>query len=176
MKLGIIVSSTRPNRQGGTIGTWVQKLAQEAGHEATLLDLAVIDLPFLDEPEIPMAGNYQNDHTRQWAETVKAYDGFVIVTAEYNHSYPAPLKNALDTLYAEWLHKPVGFVGYGVKGGVRAIEHLRGVVANLKMRVASNEASLMLFQQRDEQGNFVPKESDIKAVHDMLSEVAELGK
>lgn len=55
------------------------------------------------------------------------------MSPEYNHSTTAPLKNALDHLYREWHDKAVGFVGYGVDGGVRAVEHLRAITAELGM-------------------------------------------
>jgi NAD(P)H-dependent FMN reductase len=70
----------------------------------------------------------------RWAETVEAADGFVLITPEYNHGYPAALKNALDLVYAEWGRKPVAFVSYGgPAGGVRAVQQLREVVIELDL-------------------------------------------
>lgn len=71
-------------------------------------------------------------HTRRWAQAVGACDGFLLVAPEYNHSLPAALKNALDFLHREWHDKAAGIVGYGVGGGVRASEHLRQVLAELR--------------------------------------------
>lgn len=176
MKIGIIIGSTRPNRQGHIHAKWVESFVEEAGHEATTLDLAEINLPFLNEPASPKQGNYQHEHTQKWAAIVGGLDAFIIVTPEYNHSYPAPLKNALDTLYAEWNHKPVGFVGYGVRGGARAIAHLRDVVAELKMQATSAEVCLLVFAQQDEQGHFVPNEGDQKAARAVVAELAELAE
>lgn len=69
----------------------------------------------------------------RWQETLAGFDGFVVVTGEYNHSVPAALKNALDQACKEWMRKPMGFVGYGGVGAARAIEHLRGIAVELQM-------------------------------------------
>ncbi|MFN8632350.1 MAG: NAD(P)H-dependent oxidoreductase [Chloroflexota bacterium] len=134
-RLGIIIASTRPGRVGLPVGEWVHHRAVEhGGFEAELLDLAEIALPFFDEPKHPRLGQYLHDHTKAWSATVAAQDAFVIVTPEYNHGFNAPLKNAIDYLWAEWQHKPVGFVAYGgVAAGTRAIQMLKPVLAVLKM-------------------------------------------
>lgn len=134
-KIAIIIGSTRPNRFGPKVAAWVKTIADESKEaEFSIVDLAEINLPLLDEPKPPMAGGYQNDHTKAWANTIAGFDGFIVVTPEYNHGYPAALKNAFDFLYAEWNHKPVAFVSYGAgAGGARAVEQLRQVVSNLEM-------------------------------------------
>jgi NAD(P)H-dependent FMN reductase len=79
-------------------------------------------------------GQYANDHTKVWSETISGYDGFVLVTPEYNRSPSGALKNALDFLYKEWNNKAVGFVSYGAQAsGLRAVEHLRQIVGELQM-------------------------------------------
>lgn len=160
LHIGIIVASNRPNRYGKQIGDWVNSVAQKRdGFAYTQLDLNDIDLPFLDEPKLPAQGDYQHEYTKKWAKLVGEQDGFLIVTCEYNHGYPASLKNALDTLFAEWQHKPVGFVGYGAMGGVRAIEHLVPVVTNLDMIPQSSSGKgtyILLFQNLNSEGKFVP--------------------
>lgn len=93
------------------------------------MDLRDYPLPHLDEPLPPTMGQYQNDHTKQWAEKIASFDGFVFVTPEYNHSTSGVLKNAIDYLYTEWNNKAAGFVSYGGVGGARAVEHLRLVAA-----------------------------------------------
>lgn len=77
---------------------------------------------------------YQHEHTRKWSDTIAAAAGYVLVTPEYNHGYPASLKNALDFLYHEWSGKPVGFVGYGWGGGRMAVDQLHQVVEELHMQ------------------------------------------
>jgi NAD(P)H-dependent FMN reductase len=148
------------------------ELAQDYKEQATfeLVDLKEVNLPLLDEPQPPAMGNYQNDHTKKWAETVESTDAFVMVTPEYNHSYAPALKNAIDFVAKEWRGKPVTFVGYGADaGGARAIEHLRGVVAWLGMYdLAEHILIPNYWTQLDEQGAFTPTDDQIKGAKRML--------
>lgn len=134
-KIGVIVGSTRPQRLGLPIGQWFVHEANAASNELTfdLIDLKEINLPFLDEPKSADTGEYMHEHTKKWSELISGYDGFVLVTAEYNHGPPAPLKNALDFLAKEWSRKPVAFVGYGGLGGARAVTLLRVITSELGM-------------------------------------------
>ncbi|MFD4558444.1 NADPH-dependent FMN reductase [Streptomyces sp. NPDC058469] len=134
-RLHIVVGSTRPGRRGPAIAGWFHELALEhAGFDAGLVDLADVGLPLLDEPRPPQRGSYEHAHTRRWSETVSAADAFVFVVPEYNHSYNAATKNALDYLAREWRGKPVAFVGYGgVAAGARAVQALLPVVIALGM-------------------------------------------
>src|SRR4051794_3468911 len=117
-RIGIILGSTRPGRNGEQVAKWVYDVAaRRTDAEFELVDLADFPLPHLDEPLPPSVGRYQNEHTKQWAATIGSFDGFVIVTPEYNHGTSGVLKNAIDFLYAEWNNKAVGFVSYGGTGG-----------------------------------------------------------
>lgn len=141
LKIGIIVGSTRPSRVGRTIADWFYDQVKDTPDvQFDILDLKEENLPFLDEPGLPSAGNYQNESTKRWGAKVDQYDGYIIVTPEYNHGVAAPLKNALDTIYSEWRRKPVAFVGYGAMGGARAIEQLVQIVTQLNMIPASSTA------------------------------------
>ncbi len=133
--IGIIIGSTRPGRFGPQPGTWLFDLAQQRGDASfDLIDLEQVGLPMLDESIPPLMHQYEHAHTRRWAERVAQLDGFVFVTAEYNHSIPAALKNAIDYLYQEWNYKPASFVSYGSgAGGSRAVEHLRGVMGEMRV-------------------------------------------
>ncbi|MGW7574114.1 NADPH-dependent FMN reductase [Streptomyces sp. NPDC054765] len=133
-KIAIMLGSTRTGRAGERVAQWVLEQAQKRGDaDYDLIDLAEVDLPQIDEPFPPAMGRYTHPHTRQWATTVAAYDGYVLVTPEYNHSFPGVLKNALDRVYAEWNNKAVGLVSYGFDGGVRAVEALRPVLGALQL-------------------------------------------
>jgi len=144
-RIGIILGSTRPNRNGEQVAQWVLDNASKRS-DATfeLVDLRDYPLPLLDEPMPASMGNYQNDHTKKWAAKIASFDGFVFVTPEYNHSTSGALKNALDYLFAEWNNKAVGFVSYGAAGGVRAVEHLRQIVGELMMSDARAQVALSL--------------------------------
>lgn len=134
LKIAVIVGSTRSSRSGLHVAQWFQQqVKQVGGAQFDLIDLKKEDLPFLDEPGLPSMGDYQLESTKNWAKKIDGYDGYVFVTPEYNHGYAATLKNAIDTLYAEWQKKPVAFVGYGVLGGARAIEQLVPVVSQIGM-------------------------------------------
>src|SRR5262249_39145787 len=112
--------------------------------EFELVDLRDYSLPHLDEPLPPSLGQYEHDHTKAWADKIASFDGFVIVTPEYNHSTSGVLKNAIDFLYAEWNNKAVGFVSYGGAGGARAAEHLRLVAGELQMAGEREQVALSL--------------------------------
>jgi NAD(P)H-dependent FMN reductase len=155
----IIIASTRPGRKGKPIGTWVHERALADGRfEVEVADLAELNLPLMDEPNHPSQKNYQHDHTKAWSARVEASDAFVFVTPEYNHSYNAPLKNAIDYLSQEWAHKPAAFVSYGgVAGGARAVLGLRPVLAVLKMVPITDGVTMVGFTQYfDQEGKFNP--------------------
>jgi NAD(P)H-dependent FMN reductase len=162
-KIAIILGSTRPGRRGQAVAEWVASVAAKQTGDVTyeLVDLADFDLPVLDEEHPALFGKYSKDHTTNWGETIAAYDGFVFVTPEYNHSVPGALKNALDYLFAEWNNKAAGFVSYGLHGGTRAVEHLRLVLAELKVATVRSQVVLSLFNDFTysnpaETGTFTP--------------------
>lgn len=172
IRIAIVVGSTRPGRHSKQVADWV--LGRAAAHEEAhfeLLDLAHHDLPLLDEPLPPSMGNYQHEHTRRWAQTISQFDGFIFVTAEYNHSVPGVLKNALDFLYAEWNNKAVGFVSYGSAGGVRAVEHLRLIAGELQMADVRAQVALPFSTEFKDFDTFTPSESaeeDLKPLLEQL--------
>ena len=144
-RIGIILGSTRPNRNGEQVAKWVYDIAsRRSDAEYELVDLRDYPLPHLDEPLPPSFGQYENEHTKAWAGKIASFDGFVIVTPEYNHSTSGVLKNAIDYLYAEWNNKAVGFVSYGGVGGARAAEHLRLVAGELQMADVRQQVALSL--------------------------------
>lgn len=146
LRIGIILGSTRPGRKGDQVARWVLHQAQ-LRDDATydLVDVADFALPHLDEAMPPSMRQYQNDHTKSWSDAIASYDGFVIVTPEYNHSTSGALKNALDYLYAEWNNKAAGFVSYGYSaGGTRAVEHLRLIVGELQIADVRQQVALSI--------------------------------
>jgi NAD(P)H-dependent FMN reductase len=171
-RIGIIVGSTRPGRNGEQVARWVHEQASRRT-DATfeLIDLVDYPLPHLDEPLPPSMGQYQNQHTQEWATKIASYDGFVMVTPEYNHSTSGVLKNAIDYLFAEWNNKAVGFVAYGAVGGARAIEHLRLVSGELKMADVRTGVALSLFSDFEEFSRIKPGPHQLQALTTMLDEL-----
>ncbi len=171
-KIAIILGSTRPGRNGEAVASWVNGLAQKrTDAEFELVDLADYNLPLLDEAVPPALGQYQHEHTKRWAQKIAEFDGFVFVTAEYNRGIPAALKNAIDYLYAEWNNKAAGFVSYGGAGGVRAVEHLRGVMAEMQIADVRAQVSLSLITDFENYSTFVPAPSHEQALDTMLDQV-----
>src|SRR5690606_20735313 len=110
LRIGIILGSTRPGRRGAQVAKWVLEKAQaHGGAQFELIDLADYPLPHLDEAIPPSAQQYANEHTKAWSRTIDGFDGFILVTPEYNRSTSGVLKNAIDYLYHEWNNKAVGF-------------------------------------------------------------------
>jgi NAD(P)H-dependent FMN reductase len=135
IKIKILAGSSRPGRFNIQPATWIYEIAKKRTDiEVELVDLAELNLPFLDEPVPPSLNQYSKDYTKKWSERIAETDGFIFVTPEYNHSFSPVLKNAIDYLYWEWNFKPVSYVSYGsLAGGARAVEHLRGVAGETKM-------------------------------------------
>ncbi|GAA4547176.1 NADPH-dependent FMN reductase [Amycolatopsis samaneae] len=133
VRLAVVVGSVREGRFAPVVADWFAGEAAAHGRfEVDVVDLA--------EPELPMVlpafgatpGPAVLAEVAKVTPRLAGADAFVVVTPEYNHSYPASLKNAIDWHNPEWHAKPVGFVSYGgMSGGLRAVEHLRGVFAEL---------------------------------------------
>ena len=154
-RIAIIIGSTRTHRRGRAVAEWVHQHALQhspAGVDFDLVDLADFALPVLDEPAPAAWGIYAHEHTRRWAETIRAYDGYVFVLTEYNHGVPGPLKNALDYLYDEWSDKSVGFVSYGLHGGIRAVEQMRTIAAEFKLADVRDQVTLSIYEDFDFEG------------------------
>jgi NAD(P)H-dependent FMN reductase len=138
LNIQVILGSTRKGRRGENVARWVVERASSAGEfQVELIDLAEYPLPFYEETMSPAGhhGSYVQEEQRRFVAKIAQADGYVMVTPEYNHSFSAVLKNALDHGYYEWNNKPVAFVSYaGVAvGGARAVEQLRLVVIELQM-------------------------------------------
>ncbi len=145
--LHVIIASTRPGRVGPAIAQWFfERALEQDAFDVELVDLATMDLPLFNEPHQPVAQQYEFEHSKRWAASVSRADAFVFVMPEYNHSFNAALKNALDYLYHEWRDKPVGLVSYGGGAlGARAVEALKPVLASLRL-VFTGEMSISLRQ------------------------------
>jgi NAD(P)H-dependent FMN reductase len=124
-KIGIIIGSTREGRFGDKPAAWIHAIAAKRDDlQFEMIDLRDHPLPFFNEPISPAWAPVKNEAAKVWAAKLAEFDGFIIVTPEYNHGTTAVLKNALDYAYAEFGRKPVAFVGYGGVGAARAVEQL----------------------------------------------------
>jgi len=176
VKLLVIVGSTRPGRVGRPVADWVvEQATQHGGFDVELADLAEIDLPLFDEPVHPSQARYQHQHTRDWSAKVAAADAFVFVMPEYNHSYNAALKNAIDYLNREWAYKPVGLVSYGgISGGLRAVQAIKPVIAALRMTAAADAVTIPMVNSMIADGAFEPTEIVAGSAKSMLDELVRL--
>lgn len=134
LKIAILPSTTRNGRFADTAMAWIKGLIDaRPDMEGEIVDLRDHPLPFFDEPQSLAAGPATNAAALEWDRKLGEFDGFVVALAEYNHSVPGVLKNALDYGFGGWKHKPVGAVAYGGSGGARSLEHLRMIAINLRM-------------------------------------------
>lgn len=133
MKIAIITGSVRNNRDGSRVVKFTEKVTKERGWEVTTIDPSRIELPLLQQMYRDM--KEPEEKFRYIHETFINADGFIIVSAEYNHSVPPALKNVLDHFREEYFFKPSAIISYssGPFGGVRAVEHIRSICSELRM-------------------------------------------
>jgi NAD(P)H-dependent FMN reductase len=179
-KVTIIVASTRPSRVGHLIGDWVKQETEafKGFSEVELVDLAEVNLPFMNEPHHPRLKRYVHQHTLNWSATVSEADAFIFVMPEYNYGYNAELKNAIDYLHQEWQYKPVGMVSYGgVSGGTRAVQMIKQVVTTLKMTPVFEAVPIPFVHHHiSEDGAFQPTDIMTTAVTAMLEELLRVAE
>ena len=176
VRIAVITGSTRPGRNNEAVARWVYELARKRSDaEFELVDIKDYHLPLLDEPAPASLGSYTQPHTKVWAAKIAAFDAYVFVTPEYNHGTSAALKNAIDYLDREWNNKAAGFVSYGAVGGARAVEHLRGILANVKVATVHAQVMLSLFTDFHNFATFQPNPRHEQELHTMLDQVIAWG-
>lgn len=173
-KLKIINSTVREGRKGMMVTKWITSKAKEYGqYDVEILDLKVIDLPMMDEPNHPSMQKYQHDYTKAWSKTIDSADAFIFVTAEYDYNYPAPLRNALEYLFKEWAYKAAGIVSYGgVSAGTRAANSLKNDLASLKMVPILEAVHIPFFAKMIEADELKANEIMEKSAQTMLKELS----
>lgn len=163
LNIGIILGSTRQGRLSPQVGEWVKEIAnkrEDANYE--IVDIADFNLPFLGEDAPGIAS---------WNEKLAELDGFVFIVQEYNHSISGALKNALDLAREAWNNKAAGIVSYGSVGGVRAAEHLRGILGELAIADVRTHPALSLFTDFENGADFNPADMHIDTVNLMLDQL-----
>ena len=170
----VIIGSTRPGRTGAAIGQWFAGRARKyRTFDVAVADLAAVNLPMLDEPNHPRLRQYLHQHTRDWSAVIGRADAVVFVTPEYNHGYPATVKNAIDFLHHEWANKPVGFVSYGgVSAGTRSVQQLLPVVTAVGMLPVVDMVNIPFVKQfLSDNGQLVANNIMDQAADAMLDEL-----
>ncbi len=145
LKIKVVLGSVREGRNGGKVGDWViAQLKQFENFDVELLDLKTLNLPMFNEEAMPASGTpHTSEAARIWAAKMKEADGFIIITAEYNHSVPGALRNAFDYLAFEWAKKPVAIISYGASvGGARAAESLKAFFTYMEAVVIPVEVNI----------------------------------
>jgi NAD(P)H-dependent FMN reductase len=174
--LYVVTVSTRPGRSGEAVTRWIEPLARtHGGFAVELIDMAEVDLPFVDEPHHPFMRKYTQQHTRDWSRLIERADAFVFVTPEYNYGMSAVLKNALDFLYFEWQYKPVGVVSYGgVSAGTRGVQMLKQVLDGLKLTMVFDNVYIPFVQELISDGELNANEIMNEAANKMLGELQRM--
>jgi len=156
IRVGVIYGSTRPGRFCDTVARWAaERVALKNGFVVEMIDPGAIGL------------GLDLEALRQRMETFSA---FIVVTPEYNHGYPAPLKSLIDSVGHEWHAKPVAFVSYGgISGGLRAVEQLRLVFAELHAVTIRDSVSFAgAWEQFDASGRLISPERAERTMDTML--------
>lgn len=167
IRLALIIGSTREGRFGPTVARWFAgQAAQRDDVVLDVIDLAEADLPAVYPQRLGPA-------EQAYVDRIDRADAFVVVTPEYNHGYPAPLKQAIDLPHREWQAKPVAFVSYGgMSGGLRAVEQLRQVFAELHAVTIRDTVSFHnFFELFDESGEPVEPAGPSAAAKVMLDQL-----
>lgn len=182
-KIALIIGSTRAVRIGPSVATFIKTILDSAptpssspkfNTSLTVLDLATFNLPVFDEPVLPGAvpahAQFTHQHSIAWSAEIAKYDGYVMVSAEYNYGIPGALKNAIDYLYHAWTGKPVLLVTYGIFGGRHASENLKQSLEGMRLSVCAKRVMLDFPGRDAERRNMSP--SLMSAMGGVLSEEA----
>ncbi|GAA5226750.1 NADPH-dependent FMN reductase [Paeniglutamicibacter antarcticus] len=171
-KIAIITGSTRPGRINSGVAQWAlaqARLRGDARYE--LVDIADFNLPLLDEAYPAAFRNYQNEHTVAWSTKISEFDGYLFITPEYNHSVSPALANALSYMNAEFANKAAGIVSYGSAYGVRAVEHLRGILSELQVAHVQKTGMFSLFTDFEDFATFKPTELQAASLAPVLDQL-----
>jgi NAD(P)H-dependent FMN reductase len=168
IRLAVIYGSTREGRLCDKVGRWViEEVQKRPAFTVEVIDPASMAVA-------PEGSGSSSTPLRSLRTRIAQADAFIIVTPEYNRSYPAPLKALIDTLTTEWHAKPVGFVSYGgMSGGLRAVEHLRNVFTELHaVGIRDGVSFANVWDRFDADGKLIEPERPAKAMATMLSRLS----
>ena len=150
MKIGIILTTTREGRVSDQVGNWLLEQSKAySKSQFEIVDLKDFSLPILGEAD-------SNNGIARWKEKLAELDGYIFVLAEYNHSLPGVLKNALDYVGTEMANKAAAIVSYGAAGGARSAEHLRAIFGQTNTADINTHVLLSLFYDFENFTTFKP--------------------
>ncbi|MET9066187.1 NADPH-dependent FMN reductase [Streptosporangium sandarakinum] len=166
LRIAVVIGSVRKPRLADPLAAWLERELTAIGWlDLDMIDLATVSLPM---HELQPGGAAASPVAGRLADA----DGFVFLTPEYNHSFPAPVKNVIDWHFTEWAYKPVAFVGYGASGGIRAVEQLRTVFPELRATTVRESVLIpMAWEHLDTEGRFLPPPGAAQALHATMSEL-----
>lgn len=162
IKIALIYGSTRKGRFCDTVASWAaSQITQDKRFELKIVD------PAASSNE---TGTLPGEEAASAQSVIEWADAVVVVTPEYNHGYPAPLKELIDSIGAQWHAKPVAFVSYGgVSGGLRAVEQLRQVFSELHAVTVRDVVSFAgAWEQFDAGGTPLSPERRQKSMRNMM--------
>ena len=170
IRVAVVIGSTRPGRFGPTVARWFMSVA-------AVRDDVELDLVDLADADLPAAWTHDpGSATRAFVQRIERADAIVVITPEYNHSFPASLKQAIDISGRVWVRKPVGFVSYGgLSGGLRAVEALRPVFSEVRATTIRETVSFHQFPF-DEHGTPHDTVNAELAAHTMLDDLVWWGR
>ncbi len=167
LNTAVIYGSARRDRQGIKAARFMVQKLEARNHAVSLVDTEEFELPLLDLMYKEYEPSDAPPAMRGVSEILEAADGFVVVSAEYNHSVPAALKNLLDHFQSEYFYKPSAIVTYsaGPFGGVRALVNLRGILAELGTPSIPSAFPVSMVQNAfDDDGQAIEKAYDERVV------------
>lgn len=176
LNIPIILGSVRDGRKSEAPAKYILQKVQAAGHDSQLVDFKELELPFYNGDTVPVVyfkTKYPNENAEKWSQIARKADGFIIVSPEYNHGYPAVLKNALDWGYLEFEKKAFGLVGVsnGSVGGARMIENLKPIIQNYNSMAVRETVMIGPVEKYfDADGNMIESSLD-KKIDGLLSSV-----
>lgn len=169
LNIAIIQGSVREGNNGSAVAAYILDYAQkrdDANYE--LVDLATYNLPLLGSKYTTEA---QGAEVARWQETMGAYDGFIFLTPEYNHTVSGALTNALDFLRPQLENRASGLVGYGSMGGVRAQEHMRQILAEFQNATVRTTVMFSLMADFEDMSVFKPHDYHAANIDGMLDQL-----
>ncbi len=164
LRIAVIIGSVRNGRIGDRVGAWVQGRLADAGVKVDLIDLAEVTVP---------GAMHGHPDVADLTARIDRATAVIVVTPEYNRSYPGPMKSAIDSVREPWRAKPVAFVSYGgVAGGLHAVEALRSVFAELHAVTIRETVSFAgPWGRFDEDGRCSDDTDAVEALHRLLAQL-----